>query len=158
MLKDWAVALGMGLVIFYAIQWMQPKPDIPEQAPDFEVTTIDGDVIHLNALQGRPVVLNFWATWCGPCKTEAPAFSRFASENPDIPVIGLAVDSGSASRIRRTVRDRKITFPVAIADNALQRKYDISTLPTTVVLDKEGKVKKVHVGIMSERNLANAVR
>ena len=158
MLKDWAVALCMGLIIFYAIRWMQPKPEIPEVAPDFQVTTIDGDLIHLKSLRGRPVVLNFWASWCGPCKTEAPAFSRFATEHPDIPVIGLAVDSGSAARVRRTVKDWKITFPVAIADNTLQRKYDISTLPTTVILDPDGKVKTVHVGIMSERNLINSVR
>ena len=158
MLKDWAVALCMGLLIFSAIQWLQPKPQIPEIAPDVKVTTVDGDLIHLERLRGRTVVLNFWASWCGPCKTEAPAFNQFAKDNPEIPVIGLAVDSGSAARVRRVAQEWNINFPVAIADNALQRKYDISTLPTTVILDSEGKVKKIHVGIMSERNLAKSVQ
>lgn len=158
MLKDWTVALCMGLLIFSAIQWLQPKPQIPEVAPDFTVTTMDGDLIHLEKLRGRTVVLNFWASWCGPCKTEAPAFSQFAQDNPEIPVIGLAVNSGSAKRVRRIAQEWNMTFPIAIADNTLQSKYDISTLPTTVILDPEGKVKKIHVGIMSERNLAKSVR
>jgi len=158
MLKDWAVALCIGAIVFSAIQWLQPKPVIPDEAPDFRVTTIDGDVIHLAALRGRTVVINFWATWCGPCRTEAPAFSRFAQSHPEIPVIGLAVDSGSAAQVRRAVRDWNITFPVALADAKIQRSYDVSTLPTTVILDENGKVKDIHVGIMSERELAKSVR
>ena len=158
MLKDWAVALCIGAIVFYAIQLLQPKPEIPRIAPDFKVTTIDGDTIHLKSLRGKKVVLNFWATWCGPCKVEAPAFSQFAQSHPEIPVIGLAVDSGSAAQVRRTVREWNISFPVAIADAKLQRSYDISTLPTTVILDENGEVNDIHVGIMSERNLINATR
>jgi len=158
MLKDWTVALCIGAIVFFAIQWLQPKPEIPAEAPDFTVTTIDGDVVHLNALRGRTVVLNFWATWCGPCRTEAPAFIRFSKTHPEIPVLGLAVDSGSAAQVRRTVRDWKISFPVALADASLQRTYDISTLPTTVIIDPKGQVKDIHVGVMSERSLVKAVR
>ena len=157
MLKDWAVALAMGVAIFFAIQWLQPKPQIPELAPDFTVQTVDGDPITLSALRGRTVVINFWASWCGPCQQEVPAFNRFHTAHPDIPILGLAVDSGNASKVRRTAKKWGITYPVAVADAQLQLNYDISTLPTTVVVGPDGKVEDIHVGIMSERQLTRAI-
>jgi len=158
MLKDWAVALTLGIAVFLGIQLLQPKPQIPDIAPDFSVKTLQGETIALSALKGRTVVLNFWATWCGPCKQEAPAFSAFASAHPEIPVLGLSVDDGPKARVQRTVREWNMNYPVAIIKPALQAKYDVSILPTTVVIGPEGKVKNVHVGIMSESQLARAVR
>ena len=157
LLKDWTLALTMGAALFLAIQWLQPKPDIPEIAPDFKIQTVDGDTVSLQALRGRSVVLNFWASWCSPCKQEAPAFNRFHEANPDIPIIGLAVDSGNASKVSRTAKQWGIRYPVAVADGQLQRTYDISTLPTTVVVGPDGKVADIHVGMMSERQLTRAI-
>ena len=157
LVKDWILALTMGAAIFMAIQWLQPKPNLPEIAPNFEIETVDGVRVSLQALQGQPVVLNFWASWCGPCKQETPAFNRFHEENPDIPMIGLAVDSGNASKVRSTAKRWGIQYPVAVADGSLQRTYDISTLPTTIVVGPDGKVVDIHVGIMSERQLARAI-
>ena len=157
LIKDWILALSMGAVIFLAIQWLQPKPDIPEIAPNFTIQTVSGDRISLQSLQGTSVVLNFWASWCGPCKQETPAFNRFHRANPNIPVIGLAVDSGNASKVRATARKWGIQYPVAVADAALQRQYDISTLPTTVIVGPDGKVADIHVGLMSERQLTRAI-
>tara|TARA_B100000575_G_C22977088_1_gene563866 strand:- start:137 stop:622 length:486 start_codon:yes stop_codon:yes gene_type:complete len=158
MLKDWAVALSLGIVVFLGIQWLQPKPQIPEIAPDFTVQTLEGDAITLSELRGSPVVINFWATWCGPCRQEVPAFSAFAKAHPEIPVLGLSVDDGPISRVKRIVKEWSIAYPVAVVGEALQAQYDISTLPTTVVLDENGKVTRVHVGVMSESQLARAVR
>lgn len=158
MIKDWAVALSLGMLVFLGIQWLQPKPTIPEIAPGFTVTTLDGDTITLSDLRGSPVVLNFWATWCGPCRSEIPAFSRFAKAHPEVPVLGLSVDKTSPSKVRHTVREWGISYPVAIISGALQNKYDISTLPTTVIINPDGKVHKIHVGTMSERQLARAIR
>jgi thiol-disulfide isomerase/thioredoxin len=158
MIKDWAVALSLGMVVFFGIQWLQPKPTIPEIAPDFTVKTIDGDSITLSDLRGKTVVLNFWATWCGPCRSEIPAFSRFSKAHPDVPVLGLSVDQGSPAKVRHTVREWGIEYPVAIISGALQKKYDISTLPTTVIIDADGKVQKINVGTMSESQLTRAIR
>ena len=157
MLKDWAVALAMGVVIFMAIQWLQPKPQIPNTAPDFSLTTVDGDPISLSALRGRTVVINFWASWCGPCQQEVPAFNRFHKAHPEIPIIGLAVDSGNSSKVRKTAQQWGISYPVAVANNELQRTYDISTLPTTIVVGPDGTVADIHVGMMSERQLTRAI-
>ena len=158
MLKDWAVALSLGFVVFLGIQWLQPKPQIPDIAPDFTVRTLTGESVTLSELRGTPVVINFWATWCGPCRQEAPAFSAFADAHPAIPVLGLSVDDGPVARVKRVVREWSITYPVAIIDESLQAQYDISTLPTTVIVDADGTVDAVHVGLMSESQLARAVR
>ena len=157
LLKDWALALSVGAAIFMAIQWLQPKPNLPELAPAFTVQTVDGDSISLQSLRGKTVVLNFWASWCGPCKQEAPAFNRFHKAHPEVPVIGIAIDSGNAIRVKRTAQQWGIEYPVVVDDGSVQRTYDISTLPTTVVVDAEGKVSDVHVGAMSERQLVNAL-
>jgi peroxiredoxin len=158
MIKDWAVALSLGMLVFLGIQWLQPKPTIPEIAPDFTVKTLGGDSITLSDLRGRPVVLNFWATWCGPCRSEVPAFSRFFQAHPEVAVLGLSVDQGPPAKVKHTVREWGIAYPVAIISGALQSQYDISTLPTTVIIDADGKVQKIHVGTMSESQLARAVR
>ena len=158
MMKDWLMALAFGVFVFFAIQWLQPKPEIPDEAPDFQIKTLDGEPIQLSQLKGRTVVLNFWATWCGPCRQEVPAFARFAQANPDVPVLGLSVDTVSPSKVRRISRDWGINYPIAMAPGSLQAAYDISTLPTTVVVGPDGQVKDIHVGVMSERQLNNATR
>ena len=158
MMKDWLMALAFGVLVFFAIQWLQPKPEIPDEAPDFQIKTLDGEPIQLSQLKGRTVVLNFWATWCGPCRQEVPAFARFAQANPHVPVLGLSVDTVSPSKVRRISRDWGINYPIAMAPSSLQAAYDISTLPTTVVVGPDGQVKDIHVGVMSERQLNNATR
>jgi thiol-disulfide isomerase/thioredoxin len=158
MLKDWAMALSLGALVFLAISWLQPKPQIPDLAPDFSVTTLNGDTIALSALRGKTIVVNFWATWCGPCQAEVPAFSRFAIAHPEVPVIGLSVDHTGPAKVRATVKKWGIRYPVAMASADLQRQYDVSTLPTTVVIGPDGMVKKIHVGTMSERQLVNAIK
>ena len=73
-------------------------------------------------------------------------------------MLGLSVDDGPVARVKRVVREWSITYPVAIIDESLQVQYDISTLPTTVIVDADGTVDAVHVGLMSESQLARAVR
>jgi len=156
MLKDWIIAIGLGVVVYLVIGWIQPKPDLPGQAPLFSVQTLDGETFDLAAKQGRPVVINFWASWCGPCRAEIPDFSRFADKHPDVAMIGLAVDSGSTSKVRRSAKEFGIRYPVAIADASIKSRYDVSTLPTTVVVAPDGSVSHIEVGKMSYRDLTRA--
>ncbi|MEM9554985.1 MAG: redoxin domain-containing protein [Acidobacteriota bacterium] len=122
-------------------------PTLPEVAPGFELTALDGSSVRLDDLRGRTVVLNFWAEWCPPCRTEIPSFSRFARNNPEIAVLGLAVD-GTLEELRVSRRELGIDYPVLRADDATVAAYGVSSLPTTVIVDPEGRIRTAHAGML----------
>ncbi|MCB9758412.1 MAG: TlpA family protein disulfide reductase [Alphaproteobacteria bacterium] len=156
-LRDWGLSILAAVVVFFAIGYLRPGPDLPPVAPDFTLASLDGDPVQLSALRGQTVVLNFWAPWCGPCRQEIPAFSAFAREHPEIPVYGVATD-GTPASLRASALDLGIDYPVLVADRATVGAYDISTIPTTVVVGPDGAVRDVHVGVMMGWQLDLATR
>ena len=155
-IKDWALAIGVALLVWFAISSTR-NPDLPEQAPDFTLASIEGGEVQLSKLQGKTVVLNFWATWCGPCHSEIPTFSKFADSNPDIVVLGIATD-GDPSELRTAKQEMGISYTVLRTDPETYKAYDISVIPTTVVVGPDGSVEDVHVGVMSAKQLERATR
>ena len=155
--RDWGISIAVAVLVYLAIGWFRPKPDLPDEAPDFTLQDLDGNTVSLSDYRGRPVVLNFWATWCGPCRTEIPAFSDFADENPDVVVLGVATD-GDLKSLTKAATELGITYPVLVDSQGISSSlYKVNTIPTTVVVDKEGQVATVHVGIMMGWQLALAV-
>jgi thiol-disulfide isomerase/thioredoxin len=154
--REIALVVVMGAVLWLGLGWLR-APDLPAAAPDFTLADLDGNTWRLSELRGRTVVLNFWATWCGPCRMEAPGLSSFAAANPDIPVLGIAVD-GAPSALRKAARELGITYPVLPADEATRLAYGVSTLPTTVVVGPDGSVKAAHAGLMLESHLGLLTR
>jgi thiol-disulfide isomerase/thioredoxin len=152
-LKDWLAALAIGIAIALVFGSFDQKPNLPDQAPSFALTDLQGDDLVLDEMLGQTVIINFWASWCGPCKQEIPDFSRFAREHPDIAVLGLAVDSGELPDVRRSAQQLGIDYTVAIADRQTVSDYDISAFPTTVVVGPSGEVSHVQVGVMSYKQL-----
>jgi thiol-disulfide isomerase/thioredoxin len=152
-MKDWMAALAIGIAIALVFQNMDNKPNIPDQAPSFSLTDLQGNRLALDEMRGQTVVVNFWASWCGPCKTEIPDFSRFAQEHPDIAVLGLAVDSGDTSDVRRSAQRLGIDYTVALADQSTVQSYDISAFPTTIIVGPDGDVAHIQVGAMTYRDL-----
>ena len=152
---DWGIAAVLAIFGFWAIgAWR--APDLPEEAPDWSLTDLNGTEYSLSELKGQTIVLNFWAEWCGPCKMEIPTFSEFADDNPDILVLGAAVD-GSKGSLKRAVKTLDIRYPVVRVSEELQAAYGVEKLPTTVVIDEEGKITTAHVGIMFSPQLKWAV-
>ncbi len=155
--RDWGISIAIAVLVYLAIGWFRPKPDLPDEAPDFTLQDLDGSSVTLSDYRGQTVVLNFWANWCGPCRTEIPAFSEFADENPDVVVLGVATD-GDAKSLRRAAEELKISYPVLIDSQGVSsRLYKVNTIPTTVVIDPEGRVGTIHVGIMMGWQIAMAV-
>jgi cytochrome c biogenesis protein CcmG, thiol:disulfide interchange protein DsbE len=145
-------ALAAVAVASQALGWLR-APSLPEQAPGFALADLDGGVVTLSDLRGRPVLLNFWATWCGPCRIEAPAFSRFASRNPDFVVLGIAAD-GPAGKLRRAREELGITYTVLQGDAPTLRAYQVGSFPTSVLVGPDGAVAGAHVGLMLDPQLA----
>lgn len=153
--RDWGGTLLIGLALMQLVGWLR-APDLPEQAPDFALTGLNGEVVRLSELRGQTVVLNFWATWCGPCRAEIPSFTRFAAAHPEVPVFGIATEGGAAELTGAKAR-LGIGYPVLMADQATLKAYKINTLPTTVVVGPDGRVKSAHAGILTDPQLRLAV-
>jgi len=155
-LGDWGVALFFTAAGFWLISEMR-APSLPEHAPEWTLINLDKEEVSLSDYKGQTVILNFWAHWCGPCQMEIPAFSSFSKEHPEVAVLGISVD-GSLAEVRQHAKRLKIDYPVLLATNEVQREYKVSTLPTTVVIGKDGKVQDIHVGMMLEAQLEWAIK
>ena len=150
--RDWGGTLLFGAILFHGVGQLR-APELPEVAPDFELATLDGETVRLSDLRGRTVVINFWATWCGPCRVEIPQFSSFAEAHPEVPVLGIATD-GTPGELKAASKKLGITYPVLRADAATVRAYGVDTLPTTVIVGPEGTVAAAHAGILTRPQLS----
>ncbi|MCP4805240.1 MAG: TlpA family protein disulfide reductase [Proteobacteria bacterium] len=155
-IRDWGLSIALAGAVYLAISAFRPKPDLPDQAPDFVLEDLDGESHVLSDYQGQWVVLNFWATWCGPCRTEIPTFNQFALDHPDVPVLGVATD-GTPAGLRAFAKQQGMDYPILVADQATMAAYDVDTLPTTVVVGPDGQVETIHVGLMMDWQLEMAV-
>ena len=118
-----------------------------DEAPDFTAELADGSTFTLSNQKGKVVLLNFWATWCGPCVNEMPAFERLHSEYGDEVAI-LAVNClEEKETVNRFIADENYTFPIAYdVEGSINGKYPSDGIPYTLIIDKEGVVKKIYVG------------
>ncbi|MFT7626341.1 MAG: cytochrome c biogenesis protein CcmG/thiol:disulfide interchange protein DsbE [Myxococcota bacterium] len=154
-LLRWGAELAGTLVLLLLVSHVLGglrAPELPEAAPAFALKDLNGKTHALSDYAGKRVVLNFWATWCGPCRFEIPTFSRFARANPDVAVLGIAQDQDVAL-LKQKQQELGIDYTVLVADTKTLAAYGVDTFPTTVVLDTDGRVSHAHVGIMLDPQL-----
>jgi cytochrome c biogenesis protein CcmG/thiol:disulfide interchange protein DsbE len=125
-----------------------PAPGRP--APDFQLEGLDGQTVSLSDLQGRPVMINFWATWCGPCRMEMPFIQEVLNdpEWSEIELVILAVNLGeSPAAARQFMEDNGLTFSVILdTEGEVAKRYNVSAIPTTYFVDKNGIIGDVKIG------------
>ena len=121
----------------------------PDAAPEFKLDALDGKPLSLATARGKVVLLNFWATWCGPCRAEIPDLIALQQKYKDqLQIIGLTVDDDDESTIKQVVADEHINYPVAMASPDVRLRYGgIAALPTSFVLDAQGRVVQKHEGL-----------
>src|ERR1700722_9517582 len=121
----------------------------PDQAPDFKVDDLDGKPLSLSASRGKVILLNFWATWCGPCRAEIPDLIELQKKYGDhLQIIGLDVDDDDSAEVKKFVEKNGINYPVGMATNEIRVLYGgVAALPTSFVLDDQGRVVQKHEGL-----------
>jgi thiol-disulfide isomerase/thioredoxin len=121
----------------------------PDPAPDFKLTGLDGKLVSLADTHGKVVLVNFWATWCGPCRAEIPDLIALQEKYKDhLQILGLAVDDDDQDAMQEFVKKFGINYPVAVATDKIRFQYGgIPALPTSFVLDSEGRIVQKHEGL-----------
>ncbi|MGH2523160.1 MAG: redoxin domain-containing protein, partial [Anaerolineales bacterium] len=132
-----------------------PAPIAGAPAPDFTLDDISGSAVTLSGLKGQVVLINFWATWCGPCRFEMPAIEARYAAHKDQGFTVLAVDADEpAADVSAFAQSLNLTFPVLLDPGAkVNDLYRIRGYPTTFLVDREGLIAKLHIGVMSEAQL-----
>jgi cytochrome c biogenesis protein CcmG/thiol:disulfide interchange protein DsbE len=121
----------------------------PDPAPDFKLAGLDGKPVTLADSKGKVVLVNFWATWCGPCRAEIPDLVELQKKYKDrLQILGLAVDDEDLDAIKKFAARFGVNYPVALATNEIRLQYGgIPALPTSFILDSEGRVVQKHEGL-----------
>lgn len=130
------------------------------EAPNIEITGFDGNKINLKNYLGKPVVINFWASWCAPCKREASDLEEVYQffKNREVQFIGIASDDTIADA-KKFIKEYKVTYPNGMDENEdISKKYSVLTLPITFVIDREGKISFKKIGQISADKLKKEIR
>ena len=130
-------------------------------ARPFVVRTLEGRTLRLADLRGRPVVLDFWATWCAPCRISMPLLSEMQGRHGGrgLVVVGLSVDDGTPEAVQRFASRLHLRFPVAMASEEILDDYGpIRSIPTTIFIDRKGRIVRRVVGYVDEETLEGFIR
>jgi peroxiredoxin len=131
-----------------------------EPAPLFTLETLDGGTLSLADLRGQVVLVNFWASWCPPCRVEMPGFERIYRERArdGFVIVGIATDVNARARIRAFLHEHAITYPILLATPAVIRDYGgINALPESFLIDRGGRIQHRVIGFFAEPALRAAV-
>ncbi|ARD47536.1 peroxiredoxin [Sporosarcina sp. P33] len=138
------------------------KGNVP---PNFELTTLSGDKVKLTDYKGKIVILNFWASWCGPCKVEMPYMQKYYERNKgtaNVEIIAVNMTSeerGGSSGIKKFVDEYGLTFPILLDnDGKVMDMYNIITIPNTYIIDKDGLINQKIMGPMNEEMINELVK
>lgn len=130
------------------------KPDKERRpAPEFALKDSDGRTARLSDYRGKVVLLNFWATWCGPCKFEIPWLNEFEQthKHRGFAVLGISMDEEGWDVVKPFVADLRVNYRVLMGDDSVAQLYGgVDSLPTSFLVDREGRVASVHVGLTNK--------
>lgn len=159
------VTMGLGFAV-----WEQPsapamadvqKPEVGYQAPHFTLTGLDQKTYKVGGKREKPVILNFWASWCGPCRMEAPDLQKmYEKYGKQVDLYGVNVTSNdSPESAMAFVQSYKLSFPIPMdVAGTVSNRYQIQAFPTTYLIDKEGIVRRKIIGMIDSATLDAELR
>lgn len=153
------IALGSD-VDFLATEQGLAKGEI---APDFELTTLDGEAVKLSDYKGKKVILNFWTTWCPPCRAEMPHMQKYydeqaAADNVEILAVNLTKEDHGLKKIEAFKEEYELSFPIPMDEQGeIGSLYQAVTIPTSYILDTQGRVQTKFVGPMDQATIEQKI-
>lgn len=129
-------------------------------APDFVLKDAEGKAVRLSDFRGKVVLLDFWATWCGPCQVEIPWFIEFQRKHKSdgLEVIGVSMDDDGWASVKPFLAEKHVNYRVLIGDEKTGDQYGgVEALPTTFLIDRAGRIASVHVGLAGKKDFEDAI-
>jgi peroxiredoxin len=130
-------------------------------APDFTLESLDGRSMRLSDLRGKAVLLNFWATWCGPCKIEMPWFVDFQKQygSQGLQIVGVAMDDASKADIAKFAKDMGVNYPILIGKESVGDQYGgVPALPESFVISRDGKIMDKIIGLRGKAEIEDSIK
>ncbi|MCY7434565.1 MULTISPECIES: TlpA family protein disulfide reductase [Bacillus] len=156
------IASAVLLVLIGLLVWNLLEPKEPaiglekgDQAPDFELKTLDGQTASLSDYKGKKVLVNFWATWCKPCRTEMPDLDAVRSEYDQVEVlaVNLTTTEKSEDHVAAFADELKLSFPILLDQKGIQARYQVLSYPTTYILDEKGRIMSVKHQMLTKKEI-----
>lgn len=138
----------------WALMWLttvNAATELKEAAPDFTLKSLKGSNLKLSEFRGDVVMINFWATWCGPCRQEMPILNDLYLKYRDngFTLLGVNVEKNT-SKAANMIRDLKVVFPVLFdTENEVSKLYKVEAMPSTILVDRDGNMRYLHRGYVS---------
>ena len=154
-----AVLAAAGGILLFSLRPQQVNKErtlIPithrREMPDITLSDLDGRTWRLRDHAGQVVLVNFWATWCPPCREETPGLVHLAKYYRDkgVAVVGISMDEGGVPAARKFARDYSVSYPILLPDGRFPFANGVEDLPTSLLIDQHGKVAKTYIGAVSE--------
>ena len=146
-------------IVFLCLATLLAAADRPP-APDFTRPDANGAAVQLSHYRGKVVLLDFWATWCHGCKTEIPWYQEFSRKygKDGLVVIGVSMDDGGWNVVKPFLKEKQMTYPVVIGNDALGKLYGLSEMPLTLLIDRSGRIALSHAGVVDRDAFERALR
>lgn len=158
----WAIyaALTVGIGALFYQRFFPPLVDEGKPVPPLIAQLDNGEQLDLSQPNGTLTVLNFWGTYCGPCRQEGPVLSRLHAQLQRVGgrVVGIAVDNMPLSAVTRAARGFGMTYPIGLASQQDMSRFKVTTIPTTYIIDGKGIIRDAMVGAVSERRLQRVLK